>query len=114
MARTTAWPAEPLPTSVLTVPAAGKPSTAATSTVAVSGQRSKKEIQEALKNAGFYQGAVDGKMGSITREAIREFQRVHGLTDDGVVGKQTWAKLRPYTDLSASESGELSAAEVLK
>ena len=74
---------------------------------------STREIQQALKNAGFYQGALDGKRGSMTREAIGEFQRVHGLTDDGVVGKQTWAKLNAYQDLS-SNSGELGAAEILK
>jgi peptidoglycan hydrolase-like protein with peptidoglycan-binding domain len=72
-----------------------------------------REIQQALKNAGFYQGNVDGKSGPMTREAIKEFQRVHGLTDDGVVGKQTWAKLKTYADLSG-DSGELNAAEVLK
>lgn len=72
-----------------------------------------RQIQQALKNAGFYQGAIDGKMGPMTREAIREFQRVHGLVDDGVVGKKTWAKLHAYSDLSAG-SPELSAAEVLK
>ena len=76
---------------------------------------STREIQQALKNAGFYQGAIDGKMGPLTRAAVQEFQRVHGLTDDGVVGKQTWAKLRAYTDLSsASPSGEVNAAEPLK
>lgn len=70
-------------------------------------------IQQALKNAGFYQGAVDGRMGPLTRDAIREFQRVHGLVDDGVVGKRTWAKLHEYATLSAG-SGELSAAESIK
>lgn len=74
---------------------------------------STREIQQALKNAGFYQGAIDGKMGPLTRQAIKEFQRVHGLADDGIVGKQTWAKLSAYADLS-SGNGELSAAEVLK
>ncbi len=74
---------------------------------------STKEIQQALKNAGFYQGSIDGKMGPLTREALREFQRVHGLTVDGIVGKKTWAQLAPYQDLSAS-SGELVAAETLK
>ena len=49
----------------------------------------------------------------ITRDAIREFQRVHGLKDDGLVGKQTWGQLSAYADLSAS-SGELNAAEILK
>ena len=72
-----------------------------------------REIQQALKNAGFYQGSLDGKTGPVTREAVKEFQRVHGLNDDGVVGRQTWAKLKAYADLSAS-SGELNAAEPLK
>lgn len=74
---------------------------------------STREIQQALKNAGFYQGSVDGKMGPVTREAVKEFQRVHGLTDDGVIGRKTWAKLKAYADLSAA-SGELNAAEPLK
>ena len=72
-----------------------------------------REIQQALKNAGFYQGTVDGKMGPGTKDAIREFQRVNGLKVDGVVGKQTWAKLSAYTDLSASNR-ELGAAEIFK
>ena len=74
---------------------------------------STREIQQALKNAGFFQGSVDGKMGPVTREAIKEFQRVHGLTDDGVAGRKTWAKLKAYADLSAS-AGEVNAAESLK
>jgi len=75
-----------------------------------------REIQQSLKNAGFYQGPVDGKKGPMTREAVKEFQRVHGLTDDGVVGKKTWAKLRSYLNLSANttNSGEATAAEPLK
>ena len=68
--------------------------------VASTSKPSTREIQQALKNAGFYQGAVDGKMGNQTREAVREFQRVHGLKDDGVPGTQTWAKLREYAELS--------------
>ena len=72
-----------------------------------------REIQQALKNAGFYQGPVDGKMGAQTGDAIKEFQRVHGLTDDGVAGKHTWAKLKAYANLS-SGSNELNAAEILK
>ena len=74
---------------------------------------STRDIQMALQNAGFYQGKVDGKIGPLTREAIREFQRVHGLTDDGAVGKETWTKLQAYADLSL-QSGELNAAEIFK
>ncbi len=76
-------------------------------------QPSMRDIQQALKNAGFYQGVIDDKMGPMTREAVKEFQRVHGLNDDGVVGKQTWAKLSAYMNLSA-ETGGANAAEVLK
>lgn len=74
---------------------------------------SAREVQQALKNAGFYQGTVDGKSGPQTKEAIKEFQRVHGLTDDGVVGKQTWTKLKAYSDLSGS-GGEATAAEAFQ
>ena len=74
---------------------------------------STREIQQALKNAGFYQDPIDGKMGPSTRNAVQEFQRVHGLVDDGVVGKKTWAKLRAFADLSG-QHGEANAAEVLK
>ena len=73
---------------------------------------STRQIQEALKNAGFYQGAVDGKSGPLTKDAVKEFQRVHGLTDDGVVGRQTWAKLKAYADLASN--GEATAAESFK
>ena len=72
-----------------------------------------REIQQALKNAGFYPGAVDGNMGAVTREAVQEFQRIHGLIDDVVVGKRTWAKLRAFVDLSGKH-GEASAGEILK
>ncbi len=82
-------------------------------TSAAAAKPTTRQVQQALKNAGFYQGVVDGKSGSMTKEAIKEFQRVHGLVDDGVVGKQTWGKLKAYADLSAG-SDELNAAEILK
>jgi len=74
---------------------------------------STRQIQQALKNAGFYQGVVDGKMGPLTREAVKEFQRVNGLAPDGVAGRQTWSKLRAYAELSSS-GGEANASETLK
>ena len=76
------------------------------------GKPSTRQVQQALKNAGFYQGSVDGKSGPITKQAVREFQRVHGLKEDGVVGRQTWVKLNAYTELSAvSGALESSPAE---
>lgn len=54
------------------------------------------EIQQALKNAGVYQGEVDGKIGPMTKKAIEEFQTKNELTPDGKVGRRTWEKLQPY------------------
>ncbi|PIP67630.1 MAG: hypothetical protein COW92_05540 [Candidatus Omnitrophica bacterium CG22_combo_CG10-13_8_21_14_all_43_16] len=49
-----------------------------------------KEIQQALKNAGFDPGSLDGKIGPRTRQAIKDFQKSKGLVPDGVVGPKTW------------------------
>jgi peptidoglycan hydrolase-like protein with peptidoglycan-binding domain len=61
-----------------------------------------KDIQIALKNAGFDPGTPDGKMGKKTRQAIRDFQRANGLDADGKVGKKTWEVLAPYLEKAAS------------
>ena len=55
-----------------------------------------KDVQAALKNAGFYAGSVDGKMGPKTKKAIEEFQKAKGLKADGKVGPKTWAELEKY------------------
>lgn len=54
------------------------------------------DVQSALKNAGFYTGEVDGKVGLKTKKAIEEFQQGHGLKSDGVVGEKTWSQLKEY------------------
>lgn len=55
-------------------------------------------IQKALKKAGYYNGALDGKIGPGTRDAIRAFQKDNGLHADGVCGRQTWSKLKSYLE----------------
>ena len=59
---------------------------------------SAKQIQTALKNAGFYKGAIDGSLGPRAKKAIKNFQKENGLSPDGVVGKQTREKLKRYLD----------------
>lgn len=54
------------------------------------------EIQTALKNAGFYAGAIDGKIGPLSKKATEEFQKANGLEADGKVGPKTWAVLSAY------------------
>lgn len=56
------------------------------------------QVQKALKNAGYYAGGMDGKIGPSSREAIRNFQHDNGLTADGVCGKATWAKLKTHLE----------------
>ena len=55
-----------------------------------------KDIQTALKNAGYYKGDIDGQIGSKTKQAIKKFQEANGLNPDGVVGSRTWEKLEKY------------------
>lgn len=55
-----------------------------------------RDIQTALKNAGYDPGTIDGKMGSATRKAVKAFQKDNGLYVDGKVGKKTWSALEPY------------------
>lgn len=62
------------------------------------------KIQTALKNAGFYTGSIDGKIGPASKRAIGAFQTSKGLTADGKVGPKTWAALEPY--LTGSVSAE--------
>lgn len=52
-----------------------------------------KEIQTALKSAGYYSGPIDGDIGLKTKKAIEDFQQANGLAVDGKVGRKTWAVL---------------------
>ena len=54
------------------------------------------EIQTALKNAGFYTGNVDGKLGPKSKKAIEAFQSANGLKADGKVGAKTWELLSKH------------------
>ena len=60
------------------------------------GKPASTDIQTALKNAGFYTGVVDGKIGPMSKKAIEEFQKANGLQADGKVGPKTWAALVKY------------------
>ena len=59
------------------------------------------EIQTALKNAGFYAGNIDGKIGPKSKQAIEDFQKANGLKADGKVGAKTWEALNKHTSVAA-------------
>ena len=69
-----------------------------------------KDIQTALKNAGYYTGNIDGKIGSKTGSAIEAFQKDNSLKVDGVVGQRTWNLLSKY--LSSPSQVSLTPAPV--
>ena len=52
-----------------------------------------KILQRRLKALKYYVGTIDGKMDKETVNALKKFQKAHGLTDDGVAGKETYAIL---------------------
>ncbi len=54
----------------------------------------RKELQVRLKSAGFYDGEIDGKIGSGSRKAIKSYQRSRGLAEDGYASKRILARLR--------------------
>ena len=68
------------------------------------------QIQQALKNAGFYAGKVDGTVGPKTKKAIEAFQSQNGLKADGKVGIKTWKLLSTYLN-ATPEVANPSAAE---
>lgn len=61
-----------------------------------------KQIQAKLNELGYQAGDVDGIVGSKTVAAIKAFQKLNGLSQDGIVGKLTWAKL--FADAPATSA----------
>ncbi len=53
-------------------------------------------FQMALKNAGHYNGRVNGLLGGTTRRALLRFQKQNNLPVTGKTTAQTWEKLEPY------------------
>jgi peptidoglycan hydrolase-like protein with peptidoglycan-binding domain len=41
------------------------------------------DVQSALSREGYYDGAIDGKLGPATRNALRRYQREHRLDVTG-------------------------------
>lgn len=48
-----------------------------------------RNIQTRLKNWGYYKGSVDGIYGTLTRSAVKAFQKNHGIKADGICGVKT-------------------------
>ena len=63
------------------------------------------EVQTRLKKWGYYTGNVDGINGPLTISAVKRFQKKYGLTQDGIVGPLTAAKMGISLSSSSGSSG---------
>ena len=72
---------------------------------------SAKQIQQALKNSGFYAGKVDGDIGPRTKKATEAFQSHSGLKADGKVGQKTWKALSAYLNKPAEVENPTADAQ---
>lgn len=57
-----------------------------------------KELQERLKQIGFYSSQPSGFFDEETEKSVLRFQNHSKINSDGIVGGQTWAKLVSATD----------------
>lgn len=65
-----------------------------------------KTLQENLKTLKYYTGSVTGSYGSLTKEAVRKFQKDNDLTADGVAGPKTLNKITAKITGKDPESGD--------
>lgn len=72
-------------------------------------------LQEMLKLLGYYAGEPDGRFGSATLKALRQFQADERITLDGIVGWESWNLLneRVAKLQGASSPGQYSAPAVI-
>ncbi len=85
---------------------------AATSTLTWGSQgQAVKDVQQRLKNWGYYTGTVDGVYGRDTYSAILKFQKKNNLTADGVVGNKTYEALGLTKYMSTKSSGAVSTSD---
>ena len=52
-----------------------------------------KQVQEDLKDKGYYDGSIDGILGPKTRDALRQYQKKENLAGDGRLTRETWDHL---------------------
>ena len=69
-----------------------------------------RQVQQKLKQWGYFDGAVDGIFGQATYDAVVRFQRKNGLTPDGVAGEQTLAAMGIADTAAVSASAPASSS----
>ena len=67
-----------------------------------------KAVQTRLSDLGYYNYKIDGLWGWRTTNAVKNFQRDYGLTQDGIVGSWTERSLKITLNSSSSSSSSSS------
>lgn len=70
-----------------------------------------RNIQQRLRDWGYYKGSVDGIYGTKTRSAVIAFQKKHGVSADGVCGPVTLKLIGLPTGESGSSTGGHSSSD---
>ena len=70
------------------------------------------EWQEFLSSQNLYEGNIDGKFGSKTKNATIEFQKKYGLEPDGIVGTNTKAKSMDLGLNYPVQAGDVTAGQL--
>ncbi len=70
------------------------------------------QLQELLRNQGYFNyDRITGYFGKITEDAVKEFQKVNNLKADGIVGNQTWSKLKGDATAKVADESEDTQTE---
>ncbi len=93
-------------------PASAPESTAALSQYGSKGDEVTK-IQQRLKNWGYFDGPVTGNYGTLTMEAVKKFQKTHGLTVTGIADEATLEKIGLPSGGSSSNKNDSSEYHLL-
>jgi peptidoglycan hydrolase-like protein with peptidoglycan-binding domain len=62
-------------------------------------------LQQRLGELGFWLGDGDGNYGQLTRQAVMAFQKVEGISRDGIAGPQTQQRLPAAARLAPRDGG---------
>ena len=80
-----------------------------------------RQLQSDLEKLGYYHGTITGHFGGMTRDAVRRFQRKHGLSADGIAGPMTLSRIAselgrttPQEDAGQSNPGTTAGTGTLR
>ena len=59
-------------------------------------------LQIVLKSYDYYEGKIDGKIGSVSKAALRSFQNKNGLIVDGILGPESCLRLLDRVNITSN------------